>query len=71
LSDVTVGEQVAVFGTETADTVTATSVAIGAPPHTGRPSGSPPGWGSGSAQPGRPPRSFSGGQAPTSPPTSG
>lgn len=53
LADVTVGGQVAVFGTETSDTVTATSVGIGAPPSGGpgapggprgavRPSGSPP-----------------------------
>jgi preprotein translocase subunit YajC len=31
LSDVTVGSQVVVFGTDTSDTVTATSVGIGAP----------------------------------------
>src|ERR1700726_946423 len=32
LANVTVGEHVAVFGTDTANVVTATSVAIGAPP---------------------------------------
>ncbi len=53
LADVKVGEHVAVFGTKTSSTVTATQVAIGSPPAggkggpgggaTGRPGG-PPGW---------------------------
>jgi hypothetical protein len=34
-ADVTVGEHVAVFGTDTSNTVTATSVAIGNPPNGG------------------------------------
>jgi preprotein translocase subunit YajC len=36
LANVTVGEQVAVFGTESSDTVTATSVGIGNPPAAGK-----------------------------------
>ena len=45
LANVTVGEHVAVFGTDTANVVTATSVAIGNPPNGkgwGGPGGSPP-----------------------------
>jgi len=47
IADVTVGEHVAVFGTDTSDVVTATSVAIGEPPAGGMrgpgyPSGTPP-----------------------------
>ncbi len=47
IADVTVGAHVAVFGTDTADTVTATKVAIGGPPNgagTGKPpfGGTPP-----------------------------
>jgi preprotein translocase subunit YajC len=51
IANVTVGEHVAVFGTDTSNTVTATSVAIGNPPNGGMggkggpqggPSGSPP-----------------------------
>jgi hypothetical protein len=55
LANVTVGEQVAVFGTDSANVVTATSVAIGAPPagapggasgskSGSKPSGTPPAW---------------------------
>jgi hypothetical protein len=40
IANVTVGEHVAVFGTDTSDVVTATSVAIGEPPAGGR--GGPP-----------------------------
>ncbi len=46
LSNVTVGEHVAVIGTESSDTVTATAVLIGAPPVRGM---APPGFGSGSS----------------------
>ena len=42
LANVTVGETVAAFGTETANTVTATSVAIGEPGGPGGHGGSPP-----------------------------
>ena len=42
LANVTVGETVAAFGTETSNTVTATSVAIGAPGGPGDHGGSPP-----------------------------
>ncbi len=42
-ADVTVGEHVAVFGSESSDTVTATSVGIGNPPAGGLPGGSGPG----------------------------
>ncbi len=45
-SDVTVGEHVAVIGTESSNTVTATTVLIGAPPAGGM---APPGLGSGSS----------------------
>jgi hypothetical protein len=45
LANVTVGEHVAVFGTDTSNVVTATSVAIGDPPSGGR--GGPGGKGSG------------------------
>jgi len=49
IANVTVGARVAVFGTDTSDTVTATKVAIGAP-HTGGPGG-PGGPGDGGAPP--------------------
>ena len=49
VGDVTVGARVAVFGTEASDTVTATGVAIGAPPSGWRPpAGDPPRLPSGS-----------------------
>ncbi len=63
LADVTVGEQVAVVGTETSDTVTATRVMIGVPggpkgSGTGRPpTGTPPG--------GKPPTGKPGGTPPS------
>jgi preprotein translocase subunit YajC len=52
IANVTVGAHVAVFGTDTSDTVTATKVAIGAPP-TGGPRGprGPGGPGDGGAPP--------------------
>ena len=53
LANVTVGEHVAVFGTDDANVVTATSVAIGAPP-AGGPDGAP-GSKSGSKPSGTPP----------------
>ena len=49
LANVTVGQHVAVFGTDTSDVVTATAVAIGAPPSGGPPSA--PGGTSGSRPP--------------------
>lgn len=60
ISDVTVGEHVAVFGTETSGSVAATSVAIGTPPSGGK--GGPGGPPSGSSGPpsGPPPTSMSG-----------
>ncbi len=53
LANVTVGEHVAVFGTDTSNTVTATSVGIGSPPAGG--SGRPGGWGTGKGAPTGPP----------------
>ncbi len=50
VADVTVGEHVAVFGTESSSVVTATSVAIGEPP--GRGKGAPKDRPSGGAPPG-------------------
>ena len=46
ITDVTVGEHVAVFGTSSSGIITATSVAIGMPP-TGRSKGAPPTGGKG------------------------
>jgi hypothetical protein len=56
LADVKVGEHVAVFGTETSSTVTATQVAIGSPPAGGK--GGPSGGAS--DRPGGPPGSVGG-----------
>jgi hypothetical protein len=72
LADVTVGEQVAVVGSESSGTVTATSVMIGMPPgpHPGGPgkgkpgAGKPPAGAAGSGKPSGPPPS--GAAAPTS-----
>jgi hypothetical protein len=62
IANVTVGEQVAVFGTDTSDTVTATQGAIGAPPDGGKggPGGPPPN-GSKSGPGGPPPNGGKGG----------
>ncbi len=50
LANVTVGEHVAVFGTDTSNVVTATSVAIGDPPSGGPGGRAAPGrWPGGSA----------------------
>jgi hypothetical protein len=60
LANVTVGEQVAVFGTDTSNVVTATSVAIGEPPGGGKGgpgSGGPGGQRHGSGGPGGSPPS--------------
>jgi endonuclease YncB( thermonuclease family) len=69
LANVTVGENVAVFGTDTADVVTATSVALGEPP-SGGPGGHGPGGPGGPEGPGGPPPS-GGGNGSSSTSTSG
>jgi hypothetical protein len=64
LADVTVGDHVAVFGTESSDTVSAISVAIGNPPAGGK--GGPPGGpgGGGKGPGGAPPTKPAGGAPP-------
>jgi hypothetical protein len=69
LANVTVGEHVAVFGTDTANVVTATGVAIGDPP-SGGPGGHGPGGPAGPEGHGGPPPS-GGGNGSTSTSTSG
>jgi len=69
LANVTAGEHVAVFGTDTANVVTATSVAIGEPP-SGGPGGHGPGGPGGPEGPGGPPPS-GGGNGSSSTSTSG
>ncbi|HEY5097588.1 MAG TPA: hypothetical protein VII46_06035 [Acidimicrobiales bacterium] len=69
LANVTVGEHVAVFGTDTANAVTATGVAIGDPPG-GGPGGHGPGGPGGPEGHGGPPPS-GGGNGSTSTSTSG
>ena len=63
IADVTVGEHVAVFGTDTSNVVTATGVAIGDPPSGGGGPGGPGGPGGRNGRGGTPPSGVQGGSS--------